>query len=317
MIKTFNYYLFKLFNFLLLRLNINNKLSNFVKIQNGIQTIVLQESKYKFVNYLEEVECKIFSQNGEDGIINFLRKSMKIENPNFVEIGVGDYSEANTRFLYEIKNSKGIIIDVINDLEKKVKKNISLWKGDLRICQEKIETENINDILEKNCKFEIDIFSLDIDGIDYWIADRIEPKTSKIFILEYNSTFGANLEVTVPNIKDFKRSDYHYSHLCYGASLKLIINLMKRKGYYFIGTNSLKNNAFFINDEYKKEIYFPNIKTKDLNFYTDSNIRESRSKTGKLNFLSGKNKLNEIKDCEVINFKNQDIIGKQKINDLI
>ena len=79
MIKTFNYYLFKLFNFLLLRLNINNKLSNFVKIQNGIQTIVLQESKYKFVNYLEEVECKIFSQNGEDGIINFLRKSMKID----------------------------------------------------------------------------------------------------------------------------------------------------------------------------------------------------------------------------------------------
>ena len=195
MIKTFNYYLFKLFNFLLLRLNINNKLSNFVKIQNGIQTIVLQESKYKFVNYLEEVECKIFSQNGEDGIINFLRKSMKIENPNFVEIGVGDYSEANTRFLYEIKNSKGIIIDVINNLEKKVKKNISLWKGDLRICQEKIETENINDILEKNCKFEIDIFSLDIDGIDYWIAEKIEPKISKIFILEYNSTFGANLEL--------------------------------------------------------------------------------------------------------------------------
>ena len=317
MIKTFNYYLFKLFNFLLLRLNINNRLSNFVKIQNGIQTIVLQESKYEFVNYLEDVECKIFSQNGEDGIINFLRKSLNIENPNFVEIGVGDYSEANTRFLYEIKNSKGIIIDVINDFEKKVKKNISLWKGDLRICQEKIETENINEVLKKNCNFEIDIFSLDIDGIDYWIAEKIKPKISKIFILEYNSTFGANLEVTVPNLKDFKRSNYHYSHLCYGASLKLIINLMKRKGYYFIGTNTLKNNAFFVNDEYKKDIYFPNIKTKDLNFYTDSNIRESRSKSGKLNFLSGKNKLNEIKDCEVINFKNQDIIGKQKINDLI
>ena len=49
MIKTFNYYLFKLFNFLLLRLNINNKLSNFVKTQIGIQTIILQESKYKFI----------------------------------------------------------------------------------------------------------------------------------------------------------------------------------------------------------------------------------------------------------------------------
>ncbi len=317
MIKIFNYYLFKFFNFFLLRFNINNRLSNFVKIQNGIQTIILQESKYKLVNSLEDVECKIFSQNGEDGIINFLRKSLEIENPNFVEIGVGDYSEANTRFLYEIKNSKGIIIDAIEDFEKKVKRNVSLWKGDLKIFQEKIKTENINEILKKNCNFEIDIFSLDIDGIDYWVAEKIKPKISKIFILEYNSTFGADLEVTVPNLSNFKRSDYHYSHLCYGASLKLIINLMKRKGYYFLGTNTLKNNAFFVNEEYKKEIYFQNIKIKDLNFYTDSNIRESRSKSGKLNFLSGKNKLNEIKECEVINLKNHDKIEKKKIIDLI
>ena len=317
MIKTFNYYLLKLFNFLILRLNINNKLTNFIKIQNGIQTIISQELKYESVSYLEETECKIFSQNGEDGIINFLRKSLNIENPNFVEIGVGDYSEANTRFLYEIKNSKGTIIDVMDDLENKVKKNISLWKGDLNVCQEKIESENINYVLKNNCNFEIDIFSLDIDGIDYWIADKINSKISKIFILEYNSTFGPNLEITVPNIRDFKRSDYHYSHLCYGASLKLLINLMKRKGYYFVGSNSLKNNAFFINNDYKKDIYFPNIKIKDLNFYTDSNIRESRTKAGKLNFLSGQNKLNEIKDCEVIDLKNINKINKSKISNLI
>tara|TARA_B100000035_G_scaffold223469_1_gene192031 strand:- start:4861 stop:5814 length:954 start_codon:yes stop_codon:yes gene_type:complete len=317
MIKTFNYYLLKLFNFLILRLNINNKLTNFIKIQNGIQTIISQELKYESVIYLEETECKIFSQNGEDGIINFLRKSLNIENPNFVEIGVGDYSEANTRFLYEIKNSKGTIIDVMDDLENKVKKNISLWKGDLNVCQEKIESENINYVLKNNCNFEIDIFSLDIDGIDYWIADKINSKISKIFILEYNSTFGPNLEITVPNIRDFKRSDYHYSHLCYGASLKLLINLMKRKGYYFVGSNSLKNNAFFINNDYKKDIYFPNIKIKDLNFYTDSNIRESRTKAGKLNFLSGQNKLNEIKDCEVIDLKNINKINKSKISNLI
>ena len=317
MIKTFNYYLLKLFNFLILRLNINNKLTNFIKIQNGIQTIISQELKYESVIYLEETECKIFSQNGEDGIINFLRKSLNIENPNFVEIGVGDYSEANTRFLYEIKNSKGTIIDVMDDLENKVKKNISLWKGDLNVCQEKIESENINYVLKNNCNFEIDIFSLDIDGIDYWIADKIKSKISKIFILEYNSTFGPNLEITVPNVRDFKISDYHYSHLCYGASLKLLINLMKRKGYYFVGSNSLKNNAFFINNDYKKDIYFPNIKIKDLNFYTDSNIRESRTKAGKLNFLSGQNKLNEIKDCEVIDLKNINKINKSKISNLI
>ena len=66
-------------------------------------------------------------------------------------------------------------------------------------------TENVNEILKKNCNFEIDIFSLDIDGIDYWIAEKIKPKISKIFILEYNSTFeGTDLEVTVPNLNNFK-----------------------------------------------------------------------------------------------------------------
>lgn len=60
-----------------------------------------------------------------------------------------------------------------------------------------------------------------------------------------------------------------------------------------------------------------NIKIKDLNFYTNSNIRESRTKTGKLNFLSGQNKLNEIKDCEVVNLKNLNNIEKLKISNLI
>ena len=91
---------------------------------------------------------------------------------------------------------------------------------------------------------------------------------------------------------------------------------MKRKGYYFVGSNSLKNNAFFINNDYKRYL-FSKHKNQDLNFYTDSNIRESRTKAGKLNFLSGQNKLNEIKSCEVIDLKNINKINKSKISNLI
>ena len=58
---------------------------------------------------------------------------------------------------------------------------------------------------------------------------------SKIVVTEYNATFGANLEVTVPNINNFNRTKYHYSNLCYGMSLRAIINLMKRKNYTFLG----------------------------------------------------------------------------------
>ena len=80
-----------------------------------------------------------------------------------------------------------------------------------------------------NFENNLDLFSLDIDGIDYWVMKELPDNLSKIIITEYNAIFGANFEVTVPNINNFDRTKYHYSNLCYGMSLRAIINLMKSK----------------------------------------------------------------------------------------
>ena len=269
----------------------------------GKVQISLNRNKYDEVEDLIETEVKIFSQNGEDGIIDYLVHKLKVDKKNFVEIGVGNYRESNTRFLYNRYHPKGLIIDYIDDMKKKVTKHVNFWKGDLRICNQKIDSDNILDILNKNCDYEIDFFSIDIDSIDYWIIKKLKNDISKIFVAEYNPVFGAELEVTVPNISGFERSKYHYSYLCYGMSLKALINLMDQKGYYFIGTNLQKINAFFILKEFKKEVFFKNIKIKSLDNYTNSNIRDSRDINNNLNFLSGNNKFKEIKDCEVINLK--------------
>ena len=269
----------------------------------GKVQISLNRNKYDEVEDLIETEVKIFSQNGEDGIIDYLVHKLKVDKKNFVEIGVGNYRESNTRFLYNRHHPKGLIIDYIDDMKKKVTKHVNFWKGDLRICNQKIDADNILDILNKNCDYEIDFFSIDIDSIDYWIIKKLKNNISKIFVAEYNPVFGAELEVTVPNISGFERSKYHYSYLCYGMSLKALINLMDQKGYYFIGTNLQKINAFFILKEFKKEVFFKNIKIKSLDNYTNSNIRDSRDINNNLNFLSGDNKFKEIEDCEVINLK--------------
>ena len=221
MLRFINKILINIINKILVKSNLKNKLTDFIKIQNGIKTILTQEINYKNINSLEEAECKIFSQNGEDGIINYLVKKLKINNPSFVEIGVGDYSEANTRLLYERFHSKGLIFDVIDDFENKVKKNINYWKGDIRAIQKNINSDNFNSLLSANCKFDIDIFSIDIDGVDYWIIEKLQKKVSKIFIAEYNANFGSELEITVPNLKNFSRTNYHHSNLCYGMSLKI------------------------------------------------------------------------------------------------
>ena len=269
----------------------------------GKVQISLNRTKYDEVEDLIETEVKIFSQNGEDGIIDYLIHKLNVVKKNFVEIGVGDYRESNTRFLYNRYHPKGFIIDYIDDMKSKVTKHVNFWKGDLRICNQKINSENIIDLLNKDCDYEIDLFSIDIDSIDYWIIKKLKKNISKIFVAEYNPVFGAELEVTVPNISGFERSKYHYSYLCYGMSLKALINLMDQKGFYFIGTNLQKINAFFISKEFKKEDFFKNIKIKSLGNYTNSNIRDSRDMNNDLNYLSGHKKFKEIEDCEVINLK--------------
>ena len=278
---------------------------SFDKIMFCVGEVQISQNKnrYEEIRDLTETEVKIFSQNGEDGIIDYLVNKLKLNTKNFVEIGVGNYRESNTRFLYNKYHPKGLIIDYIDDMEKKVKPFVNLWKGDLRIYNKQINSENILDILNNSCDYEIDIFSIDIDSIDYWIIEKLNRNISKIFVAEYNPVFGSKLEVTVPNISGFERNKYHYSYLCYGMSLKALINLMDKKGYYFIGTNLQKINAFFISKEFKKEEFFKNIEIKSLDNYTDSNIRDSRDRNNNLSYLSGDKKFKEIEECEVINLK--------------
>ena len=274
----------------------------------GYNQINNNRKNYKDIKDIKDTEVKIFSQNGEDGILDYLLCSLKLipNSTNFIEIGVGDYRESNTRFIYNCYHPKGVIVDWAENMNLKVKKNVNLWKGDLRICNTKVTSSTIEEILNKNCDFEIDIFSLDIDSVDYWIIKKLRKNISKIFVAEFNPVFGPQLNVTVPNIDGFERNKYHYSNLCYGMSLRALIDIMKEKNYYFLGTNLQKMNAFFISNDFRKEEYFTNINISKLENYTNSNIRDSRDINYNLNFLSGNEKLKEIEDCEVINLENDD-----------
>ena len=289
-----------------LRKNISAKILNILG-RKLILNSKLVESNFKC---LEESEFKIYSQNGEDGIINFLITRLGINKPSFVELGVGDYSEANTRFLYEIYYSKGLIVDCFDNLNSRVNQNVSLWRGNLKVINRFIEVDNINEIIKENCDFNIDLFSIDLDGIDYWILKNLNLNSKpKIFVIEYNSNFNLK-NVSVPNKKKFDRKKYHYSNLCYGASITAFINLMYKKGYYLIGVNNMRNNAFFISNNYPKDKYFKNIEVPELKDLIDANFSESRSLSNKLSFLNKKNRVREIENCEVINLNNH-------LNDLV
>ena len=315
-----NFYIFlaRLIVRLIHTFHIKKTFTNKLIFNIGLNSLLQNKNFYEKAKNINENELKIYSQNGEDGIIDFLLYKLNILKPNFIEIGVGEYVESNTRLLYDRFYQNGLIIDCIDNLELKVTSNVNTWKGDLKILEKSVTTENIEELISNNCNFEVDLFSIDIDGVDYWIIKKINPSITKIFIAEYNSVFGDEFDISVPNIKNFNRKEYHHSSLCYGMSLKALIRIMKEKGFYFIGTNNFKNNAFFINKDFPIDKYFSNLDKIDTNFikpYTDSLFKESRDKSGKLNFLSGDKRLEEIKECEIIDFSDN-IETLKKIKDL-
>tara|TARA_B100000965_G_C19584544_1_gene755105 strand:+ start:506 stop:1462 length:957 start_codon:yes stop_codon:yes gene_type:complete len=318
MISRIIFLIIKFFTSFLKKFNLDRLIFDKIFFYIGLNQISENRKIYNDVKNIQEVDLKIFSQNGEDGIIDYLMSKLKLipSSTNFIEIGVGDYRESNTRFIYNRFHPKGLIVDCMDNMESKVKPHINLWKGDLRVCNTRVNSKNINEIIKNNCDFQIDLFSIDIDSVDYWIIKELKKNISKIFIAEFNPVFGPDLRVTVPNIDSFDRTKYHYSNLCYGMSLRALIELMDEKNYYFIGTNLQKMNAFFISKDFEKENFFKNIIINEYKNYTNSNVRDSRDKNYNLNFLSGSNKIKEISDCEVINLEsnNHDLV---KLKDLL
>ena len=283
----------------------------------GNSHILNSRKNYEFIKNLNDLDYQIFSQNGEDGILDFLINRLGIKIPKFVEIGIGDYSECNSRFIYEKYSPSGLVVDCIEDLKKKVSRNVNLWKGQLEVIEKKVNSKNIFDIINsKNFFDKLDIFSIDVDGIDYWIIKELPENFAKIAVIEFNPNFGSSAKVTVPNIKEFDRSAYHYSNLCFGASLAAIIQIMYEKNFIFIGTNQFRCNAFFVNKDYIEMIKVNIPNQNNIAEFVNSYFRESRDKEGNLNYLEKKDILEKIKDCEVIDL-NSGIDKKIKIKDIV
>jgi hypothetical protein len=255
---------------------------------------LIQNLKSKgLLENMPDAEFKVFSQWGEDGIIQYLISKIAIENKVFIEFGVQDYSESNTRFLLVNDNWRGLVIDSSSEFIKYIRAQDYYWKYDLTAVCDFVTVDNINDLI-KNAGImgSVGILSIDIDGNDYWIWRAISVILPQIIIVEYNSSFGNQHAVTIPYQAEFSREKAHFSHLYWGASLPAFCRLASQKGYIYVGSNSAGSNAFFVRKDSAGGI-------KECNFhqkFSPSKFRDSRDENGNLSFVSGQNKLEIIKN---------------------
>jgi len=277
----------------------NASLEKMVERQLVLEALHLTKSTrtLKHLEGLKEIEFCAFSQWGEDGIIDWLVSNIPNISSSFVEFGVGNYKESNTRLLLQLMNWRGLILDGSSDHIKNIQNEELYWRHDLQAMCAFINKDNINQLIkEAGFSGDLGLLSVDIDGNDYWVWQAIDVIKPMIVVCEYNAILGDQYQLTVPYKKDFQRSKAHYSLLYFGASLPALIQLGKEKGYKFIGTASNGCNAFFVRDDGYRSI---EDKLNSIWVYPLL-AREARDVQGNLSFVRGPKRADLIRDMEFI-----------------
>jgi hypothetical protein len=228
-------------------------------------------------------EFQVYSQWGEDGIIQWLLRNVAVDKRAFVEFGVEDYAESNTRFLLVNNGWSGLVIDSSAPNIEALRRDPVYWRHNLKSSCAFVTRENIDElIVAQGLKDRVGLLSIDVDGNDYWIWNGITSIDPELVIVEYNARFGPRRAVTIPYDPSFRRALAHHSRVYYGASLAALTLLGKRKGYALVGCNSAGNNAFFV----KRERLSPGVVERSPEqAFIAAGFRESRDERGRLAFL--------------------------------
>jgi hypothetical protein len=247
---------------------------------------------------LAEVEFKVFSQFGDDGIIQWLVRQLA-PPPVFVEFGVEDYRESNTRFLLQNNRWRGLVFDGSAEHVRRIREAEFFWQHDLTAAAEFITAENIDALLAAaGFGGDIGLLHVDIDGNDYWVWRAIASVRPTIAVIEYNAVLGPDRAITIPYQPDFRRLAAHPSGLYAGASLPALRALATQRGYTFIGCNGAGNNAYFVRDGALTPLL--RALAHEAGF-VDSHFRESRDAEGRLTFAGGTARAELIRGLPVVN----------------
>lgn len=196
----------------------------------------------------ETWEFSGFSQNGEDGILEVLRGQLTTSNRYFIEIGSADGMQNNSSWLVVAEQYDGLTIDGNAELVKRAQRSIQGYSIGVECLNMFVNPGSIPQLRMLSRHLDPDVFSLDIDGVDYHVARAILGGgfRPKIFVVEYNSVYGPQRSMTIPYQDNFVFTKAHPTHLYYGVSVSAWRKFFEGHGYRFVTVDRKGVNAFFV-----------------------------------------------------------------------
>jgi hypothetical protein len=183
---------------------------------------------------LSTYEKHIYSQNGEDGVIDAIFDHIGLTNAYFVEFGVENGAECNTRFLRAEQGWRGLMMDG------------SHGNPAINLHKEFITAENIQSLFEKyNVPETFDLLSIDIDRNDFYVWHAIDKYHPRVVVIEYNASHLPDEDkvcIYDPQAMWDLTNYFGASHLAYAR-------LGRAKGYTLVYAENRGTNLFFIRDD--------------------------------------------------------------------
>jgi len=253
---------------------------------------------------LRDAEFRVFSQFGDDGIIQYLLSAIPVSCDSFIEFGVEDYREATTRFLLQNDNWRGLVMDGSEENIARIRQ--SPWYGshELTARQAWITAENVNDHLAAaGFTGRVGLLHIDVDGNELHVWNAVEAVEPDIVILEYNAHLGPDHSLTIPYDPAFDRTVAHSSWLYFGASLRALADACARRDYAFVGCNSAGNNAYFVRRGRLGRVRGVSIEEG----FVMSRFRESRDSEGQSSFTTGADRLAVMRDAVYLDLERDEL----------
>jgi hypothetical protein len=194
-------------------------------------------------------ELRVFSQNGEDGVICELLRRIGIGARHFVEFGAEAGEEGNCVFLAEVLAWQGLFIEASDQFDALERR----WAGRPRVetARSRVTPENVDALFaEHDVPAEPDVVSIDIDGNDYWVWEAMSCRP-RVVVVEYNGNLDTGAEVRL--VQPYGEAAWDKTAF-FGASLGALESLGRRKGYRLVHTDLAGVNAFFVHEELAGEL---------------------------------------------------------------
>lgn len=222
----------------------------------------------------EKYKRDVFSQRGEDGVIEYFLKKMGVDAGYFVEFGAWDGKYLSNCAYLAQQGWSGCFIEGDGerylDLMRNYCDNDKVEKVNCFVVPE--GDNSLDSVLARiGAPRELDVLSIDIDGYDHAVWEHLANFDVRLVVVEYNPTIPANV-VHIQN---------EYDQTCFGNSLAALWELGLKKGYRLIATTDW--NAFFASSEDCEEFGIPS--------YTPWEIKDTRFETYLFHGYNGQIKL--------------------------